>query len=499
MQRSDPCLILIFGASGDLSKRKLLPALLRLHMKGVVHERTPIVLVSRRALAPAALMKHIREKGRTGDATDAQQREFEKNLYPAQFDYTEGGVGEFVARTREIADSTKCGPNRAIYMALPPSVFGPTADMLHGSGVFGEGGWRRLCFEKPFGEDLASAEALNALVTRHFAEKEIFRIDHYLGKELVRNLLVLRFSNPLFEQIWNRQFIDHVQITVSETVGVEDRAGYYESAGAVRDMVQSHLIQLVALTAMEPPCDLGADQLRDELVKVLHCLPTPRPHDIVLGQYGPGEMEGKSVPGYRQEANVDPNSITETFAALRMEIENFRWKGVPFYLRTGKRMPTRTAEIHVTLREVPLNLFGEHAGTLGPNVITIRIQPNEGIAVRFNVKQPGDEMRVNPVFMSHCHDCVYGLNTPGAYEILMHEWLEGDQTLFPRWDFVQRSWEFTDRLRSAAGGQANGFPNCAAGSEGPEAAEELLRRDGRAWFDMSAAPGAEITPHLVVR
>ncbi|HSJ99000.1 MAG TPA: glucose-6-phosphate dehydrogenase, partial [Myxococcota bacterium] len=299
---------------------------------------------------------------------------------------------------------------------------------------------------------------------------EINRIDHYLGKELVRNIMVLRFANPLFERAWDRHGVDHVQVTLAETLGVGDRAGYYESVGAVRDMLQNHMLQVLALAAMERPASLAADAVRDAMVRAIEALAPAAPADVVLGQYGAGEVGGERVRAYRDEDGVDPRSATDTFAAVRARIDHPRWEGVPFLLRTGKRLGKQFAEANVVLRGGG-GLFGG-AGA-APNVISIRIQPHEGISVACNVKAPGEELRLEPVVMDHCHNCLYGIDTPGAYEVLLQDFLEGDATLFARWDFVRASWAFVDPIARLAGARAAGFPNYAAGTFGPDAAEAL--------------------------
>ncbi|MFN8771802.1 MAG: glucose-6-phosphate dehydrogenase [bacterium] len=478
----EPCVIIVFGATGDLAKRKIFPALHALHRRGFLHPATPVVGVSRRPMSDAALLAslHIDEAG--GDADGL--RAFAASVRCIVFDHTEATLPAFVTAVDDLARERGAGAARAVYFALPADAFEPTAALLVKGGFFHDDGWRRLCFEKPFGHDLASARELNAKVTRHFDESSTYRIDHYLGKELVRNLMVMRFANPLFGQIWNSAFIDHVQVTIAETLGVEGRAGYYEKAGAVRDMLQNHLMQVLALAAMEAPEALDADSVRDAMVEVVRQLVPPSDGDVVLGQFGPGEVGGRPVPGYREEPGIDPSSPTETFVAVRACIDNPRWQGVPFFLRTGKRMGKKLAEANIVLRAQPGTLFrADRAveGEPGPNVISIRIQPNEGISVEFTVKAPGEGLRLETAVMEHCHHCVYGLNTAEAYEILLREFLVGDQTLFTRWDFVEASWRWVDAITAARGRQSAAFPNYAAGTSGPAEAEALLG-DGRDWL-----------------
>jgi glucose-6-phosphate 1-dehydrogenase len=478
----EPCVIIVFGATGDLAKRKIFPALHALHRRGFLHPATPVVGVSRRPMSDAALLAslHIDEAG--GDADGL--RAFAASVRCIVFDHTEATLPAFVTAVDDLARERGAGAARAVYFALPADAFEPTAALLVKGGFFHDDGWRRLCFEKPFGHDLASARDLNMKITRHFDEASIYRIDHYLGKELVRNLMVMRFANPLFGQIWNSAFIDHVQVTIAETLGTEGRAGYNEKAGAVRDMLQNHLMQVLALAAMEPPQALDADSVRDAMVAVLRQLVPPGDGDFVLGQFAPGEVGGKPVPGYREEPGVDPASDTETFVAVRASIDNPRWRGVPFFLRTGKRMGRSLAEANIVLRAQPQGLFGTdraREGELAPNVISIRIQPNEGISLAFTVKAPGEALRLQTVAMEHCHHCVYGLNTAQAYEILLHEFLVGDQTLFTRWDFVEASWHWVDAITAARATHAVAFPNYAAGTSGPTAAA-VLPGEGREWI-----------------
>lgn len=499
----DPCVILVFGATGDLARRKIFPALCQLQRKGFLHAATPIVGVTRQAMSRQAFIDSLDLKleagaGRGKSAPGADGAEgadgaqsagagadaFLDLVHCVDFDYTQATLPAFVESVDRIAARVQAGGSRAVYFALPAEVFEKTAMLLVQGGLFKDGAWRRIAFEKPFGQDLASAEDLNAKVTRHFDEHEIYRIDHYLGKELVRNIMVLRFANPLFSQMWNAAFVDHVQITIAETLGVENRAGYYEQAGAVRDMLQNHLMQVLALTAMESPASLDADDVRDAMVRVIEKLVPPAHGDFVLGQFGEGESDGQQVPGYRQEKGVDPQSGIDTFVALRVYIDTPRWFGVPFFLRTGKRMARKVAEANVVLREQPCGLFGAEssaAGATGPNLISIRIQPNEGISVEFNVKAPGEGMLLETVAMEHCHHCVYGINTAEAYEILLQEFLRGDPTLFTRWDFVRASWSHIDRLMQLRTDEPVAFPNYAAGTSGPPEAEALLG-EGRRWL-----------------
>lgn len=498
MSVAEPCMIVIFGATGDLTRRKIIPALFHLFRRGVIAQRHPIVGVSRRALPREAFIESLRISEFIPEADRGDLERFRALLRCEAFSYTAESAPAFGERLAAIERETGCGPNRVIYLALPAIAFESTAVQIWRAGLLDRGGWRRICFEKPFGTDLASAHELNRQVTAIFDEHEIYRIDHYLGKELVRNLLALRFANPLFEEIWSNTFIDHVQITVAESLGVEGRGDYYDRAGAIRDMLQNHLLQILALIAMERPRTLDATALRDEKVKVLRALQRPRAECVVIGQYGPGTIDGRPVPGYREEDGVDPRSRTETSVAVEMRVETDRWRGVPFFVRTGKRLAQRAAEVHIALRDTAHDLFGgEGEARPHPNLITVRIQPHEGIAVTFNLQAPGAATRLTAVTMEHCHRSPYGLNTPEAYEILLQEILAGDQTLFPRWDFVEMSWRHIDALLPLCEPQRDAFPNYAAGTTGPAAADALLRRSGREWIlgkDIRRDPPAEERP-----
>jgi glucose-6-phosphate 1-dehydrogenase len=343
-------------------------------------------------------------------------------------------------------------------------------------------GWTRLIVEKPFGHDLASARELNQLLRTAFEEREIFRIDHYLGKETVQNLMALRFANGIFEPVWNRQFIDHVQVTVAEELGVEGRAAFYESAGAVRDVFQNHLLQLVALTAMEPPSDFDPESIRDEKVKVLRSLRTPGPDDVVRGQYGPGFIEGVEVPGYRQEEGVAPDSETETFVAARIFLDNWRWADTPFYVRTGKRLPRRETTIAIQFKRAPHPPFGEGAvDGLRPNVLLVHVQPDEGVSLAIGAKVPGQGMTIRTVNMNFLYGGAFRADLPEAYERLILDAMLGDATLFMRADEIEEQWSLVDAVVGAWRRDRPSFPNYEAGTWGPSAADELMHAGGRSW------------------
>jgi glucose-6-phosphate 1-dehydrogenase len=392
----------------------------------------------------------------------------------------EGGEAEVVRVLRELDEERGTRGNRIYYLAIPPAAMQTTAEQigLHRSGD----GWLRLIVEKPFGHDGDSARELNRSLTTHFDEREIYRIDHYLGKETVQNMLVLRFGNGIFEPIWNRQFIDHVQITVGESLGLEGRAGFYEQAGAVRDIVQNHVLQLVALTAMEPPIDFTAESVRNEKVKVLRALQTPGPKHIVRGQYGPGFVEGEEVQGYRQEEGVASDSITETYVAAKLYVDNWRWADTPFYVRTGKRLPRRETTIAIQFHRAPHPPFElDPADALRPNVLLIHIQPDEGVSMTMSAKVPGQGLTIRPVHMDFSYGGAFRTGIPEAYERLILDAMLGDATLFTRSDEVEEQWDVVDAIVAGWKRERPAFPNYPAGTWGPSAADELLHRDGRSW------------------
>jgi glucose-6-phosphate 1-dehydrogenase len=490
----EPGIVVIFGASGDLTRRKLVPALYNLGLDRLMSGSGAMVGVARRDIPHEAFAEQLREgiekhSRRPLDPEVWQEAVPRISYVPTTFDDLDGyrRLGEHLD---DIDRRLGTEGNRLYYLATPPSAFPVIIDRLGKSGLNrpGKGGrWARVVVEKPVGHDLESARELNEVVNRVFDEKDVFRIDHYLGKETVQNLLVFRFANAIFEPIWNHKYVDHVQITVAESIGVEGRGGYYEESGTTRDMVQNHIFQLLCLTAMEPPFSLAADAIRDEKVKVLHAL---RPVDAtkvdeatVRAQYGPGVTGGKPVPGYKEEPGVAPDSTTETYVALRLFIDNWRWAGVPFYLRSGKRLPKRVTEIALQFRDVPHRLF--HGGSddrLVANTLAMRIQPDEGITLKFDSKVPGPNPKIQPVMMEFRYGTSFGQQPPEAYERLLLDALLGDATLFIRRDEVEASWRYIDRLFegwSAAGRKL--LPEFAAGTWGPSAADALLGRDGRAW------------------
>ena len=488
----DPSVLVLFGATGDLAYRKVIPAMYHLWRTNLLPHEFLLLAVGRRAYHDDDYRAEVRtaldQYSRVLPLDEAAWSSFSERILYNKCDFTEpSGFDRLEKRLDGLDTEHNTRGNRLFYLATQPSQFADLVAQLGRVGLDHEhhdGGWRRIVIEKPFGHDLDSAKKLNREVGKVFRESQVYRIDHYLGKETVRNLLVFRFGNGIFEPLWNRRYVDHVQITVAESIGIENRGAFYEETGASRDVLQNHLLQLVSLVAMEPPATFEADPLRDEKVKVLRAIasPTESPGNVVRGQYGPGWVAATQVPGYRQEKDVDTESETETFVAARLTIDDWRWSGVPFYVRTGKRLPKRSTEIAIQFREVPHRLFRGAATDPDPNLLAIRIQPDEGIMLRFGAKVPGLGMAIRPVTMDFTYGSAFNVDSPDAYETLILDALQGDASLFTRADEVEEAWSIVDPIIDLwATSPAPEFPNYDAGTWGPAEADEMIARDGKRW------------------
>ena len=481
----EPCVLLIFGASGDLTMRKIFPALYALAYRKLLPDRFAVVGTARSEWTDDEFrdrMEHaVREFGRDDFDQDVWDRLVGATYYQPMDFADESKADELISRLNRVDEEHGTRGNRVYYLAVPPQAMPTIATRL--GKRRSTHGWARLIVEKPFGHDLASARDLTKRISRYFAEEEVFRIDHYLGKETVQNMLALRFANGIFEPIWNRQFVDHIQITVAETLGIEGRAEFYEQAGAIRDIFQNHMLQLVALTAMEPPIDFTADSVRNEKVKVLKAVRTPGPKHVVRGQYGQGYVEGKEVPGYRDEEDVDPSSTTETYVAARLFIDNWRWADTPIYVRTGKRLARRETTIAIQFKRAPHPPFEDAAtAELQPNLLLVHVQPDEGVSLAIGAKVPGQGMGIRTVHMDFMYGGAFRMELPDAYERLILDAMLGDQTLFTRSDEVEEQWAIVDAIVASWPRDRPAFPNYAAGTWGPVAADELIERDGREWL-----------------
>jgi glucose-6-phosphate 1-dehydrogenase len=483
----ESCVLVIFGASGDLTKRKLIPGLYNLACEGCMNPQFEVLGIGRTPMSSGEFRKKTGEAAAnskdTRDFSEARWTDFETRLHYMEGDIHDPSFYPQLCIRLEEMEKNGSSPNHLFYVSTPASVAAP---IIEGLGAVGlnrrDHGWTRVVLEKPFGRDLESANVLNDVVHGVFDEKAVYRIDHYLGKETVQNILVFRFSNSLFEPVWNRNYIDYVEITAAETVGVENRAAFYEETGALRDMVANHLLQLLALTAMEPPVAFDADSVREQKVQVFRSIRPMSVEDVVRftarGQYGPGVVDGKRVSGYRQDPGVNPSSLTETYAAVKFQIENWRWAGVPFYIRTGKRLARNLTEIRVHLKPTPQALFAS-TSAIGPNVITINIQPDEGISIAFDAKRPGTQMRTVTVQANFSYQGSFGSKGPVAYETLLLDSMRGDATLFTRRDEVEAEWRIIAPIEEAwTRLPVPAFPNYAAGSEGPTLWHELLETRG---------------------
>jgi len=492
-----PCTIVIFGGSGDLTRRKLIPALFELASQKAAAPRFAVLGFARtptsddafRETATEAVRKNSEGSG-AGSMDEEKLRAFAQSFAYVAGEYDQPAAYENLAkRLVEIDREHQLGGHRLYYLATPPGVYPQVIEQIHKTGLARPEGnsWVRIIIEKPFGHDLESARKLNQTVLEVFDESQVYRIDHYLGKDTVQNLLVMRFGNGIFEPLWNRNYVDHVEITAAESLGVEQRAAFYENAGALRDMIQSHVLQLTSLVALEPPAAFDATSLRNEKIKVLKSIrpytPETALRDVVRGQYGPGTLPGKDsgkpVPGYRQEKGVNPESSTETYVAARLLIDNWRWADVPFYLRTGKRLPRQVSEIAIHFRRAPHMVF-RGQGMAG-NSLVLNIQPDEGISICFQAKLPGQEMRLRAVPMNFSYHAAFGGEERSAYATLIADCMRGDATLFDRADGVEAAWALVDPILAAWRGVMPKFPNYAGGEWGPREADELLERDGRHW------------------
>jgi len=490
----DPSVLVLFGATGDLAHRKVVPALYQLWRTNLLPHEFAIVAIGRRDYDDESFRADLRASAekysRVLPLDEAAWRSFATRIRYQRCDFADPAGFDSLAKTLEAIDrEQRSAGNHLYYLATQPSQFAEIVAQLGRVGLDHErheGGWRRIVIEKPFGHDLQSAIRLNREVGKVFRESQVYRIDHYLGKETVRNLLVFRFANGIFEPIWNRRHIDHVQITVAESIGVENRGAFYEETGASRDILQNHLLQLMSLVAMEPPATFEADALRDEKVKVIRAIGELSPDrmrtDVVRGQYGPGWVAAQPVQGYRHELEVDPESETETYVAVRFEVDDWRWSGVPFYLRAGKRLPKRATEIAIQFKDVPHRLFQDSHSDPDPNLLAIRIQPDEGIMLRFGAKVPGLGIDVRSVTMDFTYGSAFTVDSPDAYETLILDALLGDASLFTRADEVEGAWaRVTPIIDTWAEMPSPAFPNYEAGTWGPEDADELLAREGRRW------------------
>ena len=489
-RRVPECTVVIFGANGDLTKRKLLPALYRLAYDRRLSAGFAVVGISRTPMSDET----FREKMLEAVKQFSEDTNFDENVwnaFAAGLYYVAGDIGDaalyqnLATRLEQIENERHTGGNVLFYLSTQPSQYAPIAHGIGGAELGKGSGWRRLVVEKPFGHDLASARELSDRLHEVFDEAAVYRIDHYLGKETVQNILAFRFGNGIFEPLWNRRYVNHVQITGAESIGVEGRGAYYQEAGALDDMIQNHLLQVMATIAMEPCASFRATSVRDERSKLLRSIRPMTADEVrqnaVAGQYGPARIGGNDVPGFRQEERVDANSQTDTYAAATFFVDNWRWAGVPFYVRTGKRLAKRVSEIAIQFNTAPLHIFNQDSGDTGANLLILRIQPEEGISLKFLSKRPGSGMTLRPVSMDFNYGSSFGERSPSAYETLLLDAIVGDPTLYTRQDMVEASWSVVEPIQNAWRETKSDFPNYAAGSWGPAAADEMLARRGHVW------------------
>ncbi|HKN33179.1 MAG TPA: glucose-6-phosphate dehydrogenase [Terriglobales bacterium] len=489
----DPCVMVIFGASGDLTRRKLIPALYNLAIEQLLSREFAIVGLARAQMTTEQFREKVSQDMKqfaTGPVDSDLWEWFVRRMHYVAADFNDPAAYTRLNEMLEKVDKDHATHgNYFFYLATAPNYFGPVIEHLGKLGLVMEDNrhWRRVIIEKPFGRDLESAKALNQQIQQVLDEKQIYRIDHYLGKETVQNILAFRFANGIFEPVWNRRYIDHVQISVAETVGVEQRGSYYDESGALRDMVPNHIMQLISLTAMEPPISFRADAVRDEQAKILHAIQPLSSEEVLLrtvrGQYGEGISGGQHIPAYRLEEDVPKDSRTETFVAMKLQIDNWRWADVPFYLRTGKALPVRNTHIVIQFRRAPFVLFRETpVENLTPNQLVLHIQPEEGISLRFAAKTPGSVMRLGTVDMNFEYADYFGVTPSTGYERLLHDCMIGDATLFQRADMVEAGWCVVSPVLDVWKAlPPRNFPNYAAGTWGPKEADDLIERDGRRW------------------
>lgn len=489
-----PCIMTIFGGKGDLANRKLLPALYNLASEGLLPEEFAVVGISRTAMNHTEYRQMLTESAEKYASHSINQKIWNiliSKVYYYRMDATNPAeYGDLKRYLETIDEAVDAGGNRLYYLSVAPDLFETISVNLKNHGMAeNSGSWQRVMIEKPFGKNLETARYLNGVISEIFPAENVFRIDHYLGKEMLQNLLVIRFGNAIFEGIWDSRYIDNIQITASESIGVENRAGYYDTSGALRDMMQNHMLQLLSLVAMEAPVDLSARSIRDEKVKLLRSIGKLSGDNIrtniIRGQYGKGTINGNEIKSFREEKDINPESKTETFVAMKLDIGNFRWGNVPFYLRTGKRMAEKSTNIVIEFKSMPEILyFKEYKGML-PNLLIIRVQPREGISITFNTKKPGTINEIAPVDMDFCQNCQFENNSPEAYERLIADALRNDQTLFTSWEEIEAMWSFVDEIDKIWSEDEPEFPNYEPASWGPDASDELLKRDNRKWWNIS--------------